>query len=547
MKWICTRLMVLGCLVASLFASAPRAMAEDLEPVLVVSLAGVDRTMGDVGSILKMAGKEDLAKTMTFFGNAFTNGINKKKPAGLFVLADENGQEFPAVVFIPVDNLDTVLATYKEQIGEPQDAGDDVKEFSVGPQSAFVKEADGWAFIAQSKDHLEDLPEDPAALLGDLPKRYAIGIRASLDNLPEGLKQTFLDAMNEGFERSMEQNASGSDEDRELQEKLGRVQIDQIKEMIEDLDSLDIGIGAGNNAAKLEIAVTVKEGTNSAKKIALQKTAKTALAGFLQQGSALNFNGANKLGADDIEQVQTAVSFLRARLEKEIDDDAGLEENKRADAKEVVGMFMDVLDKTVKEGKIDFGGTLVLEPKSIHFAAAGAVASGADVEKAVARLVELAKDEPEFPKVKLNSGSHAGVKFHTITGKINTGDDDVKEIFGDEFKVVLGTGSKTVYMAFGKDAEGLLKKVIDGKGPQGQLPPAQFNVSLLPILKFAASVDGDNPILPELISTLEKGGSDQIQLVSSIDGNTSRVTFTIADGVLKVIGKAAELSQQGGF
>lgn len=546
MKWICTRLMVLGCLAASLFAPAPRAVADDFEPVVVVSLAGVDRTLGDVASIMRMSGEEDLAKTMLFFGNAFTNGITKKKPAGLYVLADENGQEFPAVAFVPVDNLDTVLATYKEQIGEPQDAGDGVKEITVGAQSAFIKDENGWAFIAQKKEHLEDLPEDPAALLGDLPKRFAVAIRVNFENIPEGLKQLALDTINEGFERSIE-DAPGSDEDRELSEKMGRLQIEQLKRTFEDMESMDIGIGADAKAAKLEISVTVKQGTTSAEKLELQKAAKTALAGFLMQGSAMNFHAANKMAADDIEQLSTALTFGRTRLEKEIDDDAGLDEDKRAAAKEVVGMFMDVLDKTLQEGKLDIAGTLMLESKSIHFAGAAAVASGSDVEKAVARLVEVAKNEPEFPKVKLNSGSHAGVKFHTITGKIDSDDEEVKEIFGDEFKVVLGTGPKTVYMAFGKDAEGLLKKVIDGKAPQGKLPAAQVNVALLPILKFAASVDANNAGLPELISTLEKGGSDKIQIVSVAEDNTSRVTLLIADGVLKVIGKAVRLGQQGGF
>ena len=44
----------------------------------------------------------------------------------------------------------------------------------------FIKEADGWAFIADSQDLLDDLPKDPVALLDGLDKKYTLAVRVNV-------------------------------------------------------------------------------------------------------------------------------------------------------------------------------------------------------------------------------------------------------------------------------------------------------------------------------------------------------------------------------
>src|SRR6476469_9377824 len=99
------------------------------------------------------------------------SGIDKERPIGLYFVP-KNG-EFHTVAFVPMDKdgLSTILKLHRDQLGEAKDAGDSVGQ--VGRlRTVFIKDQAGWAFVAENKQHLVDLPQDPASLLGDLPKSY---------------------------------------------------------------------------------------------------------------------------------------------------------------------------------------------------------------------------------------------------------------------------------------------------------------------------------------------------------------------------------------
>jgi hypothetical protein len=133
------------------------------------------------------------------------------------------------------------------------------------------------------------------------------------------------------------------------------------------------------------------------------------------------------------------------------------------------------------------------------------------------------------------------VKFHTLSVPIPEGEAEAREFFGPNMDIVLGTSPGSVYMAFGKNAQGLIKKVMDQSGTQADKDalPLKLNVAVLPILKFAQSVQ-DSPVLPALISTLEQAGNDKVSLTSTGTGRGSTLRFEIGEGVLQVIGEAAK-------
>jgi hypothetical protein len=114
--------------------------------------------------------------------------------------------------------------------------------------------------------------------------------------------------------------------------------------------------------------------------------------------------------------------------------------------------------------------------------------------------------------------------------------------------IVLGTSPGSAYLSFGKDAQGLIKKVMDASAATAEKEalPMQIHISMLPIMKFASSVD-PNPILPAIVSSLEKaGGTDKISLTSTGTGRGSTGRFEIGEGVLQAIGEAAKMFTGGG-
>lgn len=535
------------CAAAVTLLLAPLSPARgELKPLVVVSVASVDEVLSDVKYVTKAAGFEQAGATADFFGKAYSNGVDRKRPIGVIVAPKEGG-EFIALSFVPVSDMKAILATLKEPLGEPKDAGDGVLELSLGPQTAYVKETNGWAFIAQQKEHLTDLPADPAALLGNLPKEYTVATKVYLQNLPAELKKMAADQMRIGLSQALEKAPEEGGVDREFQEKLGRAYVENIVRMLDEVDEVVVGlqIDAEGQRTFIDIGQTAVAGTRMAKQFEGLANTKTSYSSFLMPEAAVSLNASGAIAKEDMDQIRGAMEGAKANVLKELDNDPNLDGTRRAAAKELIAGFMDVLLQTLEEGKLDGGATLLLEPKSLNFVAGGLVADGSKLESLFVKLANLAKDEADAPEIKLNAGKHGDVNLHTIVGPNE--DAKLREVLGDKINIVLGTGPKSIYLAFGKDAEGLLKKMIDSvsqKGPAA-VPPSQLNVALLPIMKFAASVD-DNPLVPALVSVLEKSGKDKITIVTEARPRGSNSRILVEEGVIQLIGEAAKQSGVAG-
>jgi hypothetical protein len=525
---------------ALLLVPVTAAIAQNLKPVAVVSVASVEENMADVGYITRIAGQEDVGKTAMLFGNALTAGIDKSRPVGMYVVPQAG--DFHAVAFIPVSNLKLLLEVHKEQVGEPEDVGGNILKIGTD-RTAYVKEVGGWAFVAEEKDYLSNLPQDPAALLGDLPKTYNVAGRILIQNIPEELRRLAIDEMKLGMERFFDAQPPRPGLDREQTEQLARSYIAQVEKFIEEADEITLGLGvdAAGKRTFFDVAITAREGTDLARQMALQNDVKSQFGGFLLPEASVTLNLASVLGEADKAQVQEVMKAARAQAAKQIDDDPNLPPEKREAAKKVLGQLLDVLEKTLAGGKLDGGAALVLMPKSISLVAGGYVADGAAMEKAIKDLVDLGKNEPNFPEVKFNVGQHGGVQLHSLEHAIPESEAEARELLGEKLQVMIGTGKNSFFVSLGKDCESLLKKVIDKNAADAglALPPSQLNVSLLPILKFYASVD-DNPIVAGLVSTLEQEGNDKLIVISSAGPQSVKTRIEVQEGLVRVIGDAVK-------
>lgn len=541
MKLFRSTLMLALAALAPLFAAASSALAQDLKPVAVVSIASVEETLADVGYITSIAGMEDAGKTARLFGSALTAGMDKKRPAGLYVVPKDG--DFHAIAFIPVKDLKQLLEIHKEYVGEPRDAGGGILEVGMG-RSAFIKEQGGWAFVAESSEHLTALPQDPLKLLGDLPTQYNLAVKIMVQNVPQELRQTALDEIKFGLERALDQQQpAGANVDREAIDRAARGSLKGIEQLFTEAEDVTVGwaVDAAGKRTYLDVNVTAKEGTELAKQLAINAETKSAFAGVLMPEASVTVNLSAKLSEADIAQVSAAMKTARDQATAKIDDDPNLTPEQRGVAKEVVGKLIDVFEETAKSGKIDGGFALVLEPKSIGMVGGGYVADGAAFERTVKQIVELAKNEPDFPKIQFNAGTHAGVALHKASVTVPDREPEARELLGEKLDIILGTGAKSVYIAAGKNAEALLKKVIDQSAQSADkvVPAMQLNVSVLPILKFMASVD-ENPMLPGLIASLEKGGNDKLVVTSQGSARGSSLRIEVQEGLLRLIGEAVK-------
>ena len=475
---------------------------------------------------------------------AFLQGVDGKRPIGLMFSVEES--EFIPLGFLPVTDLKGFLSQLEEQVGEPLDAGDGIMEFQ-GPQSVFVKEQGGWAFVADSVESLGDLPAQPAQLLDGLDKDYDIAIRAYVRNVPEQFKQMAIAQISAG----LDQGLAGQDDPNAR--KLAEAQVTQLRQMIQETDVVTLGwrIDPDGKQTYLDFSLTAVEETKLSGQMKTAAQTTTSFAGFMVPDAAISGNFAGVIPADQIDQSVAALDSVESSALTEIENDEDLPSDEaRNAATKLVSTFFGVARSTIKSGRVDSVTSIILKPKAMTLVSAAHVASGEEVESAVKQLVELAKTEPDiqFSKVEFNADQHAGVDFHVLSLPIPE-EEYVSQVLGDQLDIVIGTSENSAYVALGTDGLKHLKQMVDASSNSqtAKVDPFKLTIALTPILEFADSIES-NPIVSGLAQSLAvSGGKDHVQVRTSAIDNGVTYRFLIEEGVLRLVGQGVQMGAAGGF
>ena len=535
------RRIILATLVC--FAPTAATWAQNNEkPVAVISLASVDELLADIGYLARAGGSPEYGALVSIMAGQFIVGVDSTQPVGAYITM---AGEPSAVVFLPVSDFEAVSTKIEETVGELEDVGGGIKKLSL-QRAIYLKEADGWVFATDNSDRLNNLPEDPAALLDGLHEEYDIAIRLNVQNIPEQLRETAISEIRQGFERSIENETDA--EQRRVQEQFGGRAIESIEEFAAEADQLTLGWSIDSQAAKtyLDLSVTALPGTKLAKQIGQYADTTSDYSGFLLDNAAATFHFTTPLAREDVEQMLAMVKVMREEALKEIDKDDDLPNDAaRTEAKDIVGSLIDVLQSTIEEGKLNGGGSLLLAPGEINFVAGGFIADGQQIKKNLQRLVELAKQSDDVPdvEVRFDVDQHAGVGFHTLKAPVPEDEQEARRILGEEIMVTVGTGANSIYVGFGDRSTELLKTIIDKSAAAiaEKTLPMELNLALTPIMAFAASVQ-DDPIIAGLAEALQNGkGNDRIAITGTSIERGVTYRLEVEEGVLQLIGQAAKL------
>ena len=100
---------------------------------------------------------------------------------------------------------------------------------------------------------------------------------------------------------------------------------------------------------------------------------------------------------------------------------------------------------------------MVLQAKSLSFAAGGVCADGPAVQRLLKSVAEMGTDIPGFPRMELEFGTLGDLKLNRLTAPIPPG-NAAQEILGDNLEILIGVGPKSVVVAGGKDARAYCRK-----------------------------------------------------------------------------------------
>ena len=542
---------VLSLVLVAPILSTSTAVAQQKSPTIgVLSIASFERVMGDVGLIAELSDNAGRLKKFRKQVEPFLAAIDTSKPAGVLLRTDGE-EEFWAVGFAPVSDVKKLV-----DMVEAADVDVDIEladgfYTATGPNGKTInaKAQGDWLFIAEKKSQLTNLPKDPAKLLGPLPKEYVVAARLNVQAVPALQRNKALAMLDEKIADVQQSLPGESDDDFKARMAIFGAQMESIRALVKDVDKVTLGwaVDKKSKSTYVDLSVTAVAGSDTAKTFSAYENTTSDHGGFLLPGAALNIHFSSNMPEREIKQSLTMLDFARKQILEKFEDGAPLPDEKSKDqALQVIAKLLDVFRDTIKEGKMDGGAVFVLKPGNSSIVAGGRVADGADLDKAFREFVALAsKLDDDFPDVKFDAETYQGVNFHTLSIPLDE-DDKAAKVFGEKLNVAIGSGKKSFYVAFGKDALGSVKQVIDlsKKNAGKKLPPAQLALAVGPIVKFAASIDEENPaLLMASFLVAQAKDKDHVRIVVRQIKNGISYRIELEEGLIRIIGQASKFAQ----
>ena len=540
-----------ACLMAGLLWMAPMAQQANAqsapEPAIVVSMAQVEKQLATANYLVDAAGFGQMAFFIKLQADNYLKGIDSSKPMGAMLYFSEESPEPSWMGFVPISNMDDVLNTIADNLGEVDEGDDYTTVITDSEEEVLIKKVGNFAYLTDDVDMFKRIPEDPVSVLGDLPNSYNLSAKVFGQRIPESLRQQAIDMIRDGYESTLE--AQGDDSlQSDLQQQNFEMQMKQLESFINETDSLTIGFNADKETGSLYMDVEFYglEGSEMAKRCAVAKQAGASrFGGFLMKNVCFNANMCFKILPEDGETYKQMFTQLKDEAVKEMEEDGEMTDDQIGQMDEIISGLMDALSETVEAGVVD-GGAVVTLDDGFNLAAGMLIKNPGKVEAAVKKAITLAesKVEEDF-EVKLNAGSHQGVNFHKIVVPIPEDEEEMMDVFGDTMNIVIGIGKDAVYLGAGSDPMSLTKKAMDGTSPSGnEMRQQQYNLFLAPLLRFAANMEGEE-MVEMMAEQLAQNGKDRISVVSDMVDNGMKMRFEMQDGILSLISVAAQSMGQG--
>lgn len=523
------------------------------KPWVTASFAGYDKLMADLAMIGQLGGNPNLGKQVEMMSLALPQGEGAKgplaldtaQPWGAVLLGD--GKEPTFYAFLPVSDLKPMIELAKLQLGQDIKEEKGVYQIPTGAKTIFVAQKGKWAFLADSAEQLAKVATDPAPLLGDLPQKYDLAVRASLKNLPKEYREQLLAQLRAGAEVGMQQMPAEGEDEYAIRQNVAKQAVQQLATLINDMDELLLGwnVDTKLKTTYLDLEITAQSGTKLAEQFADIKPGKTNFAGLMLPEAALTLCSVGTMSDAEVAQVRSALATLRKSVAKELEKQSLPEEEAKL-ATQLFGNLIDVLEKSVETKKTDVGMAVMLDPGAVTLVAGAAIADGAKLAKTCRQLAdEVQKSGQAAGALRIGGETYAGIQLHTVSAP--TPDAALVPLVGDTLEAAVGVGDDKVLVAVGRNAVKTLKKAIDGlKTTAGkEVPPLEIRLAVQAIAKFVAEV-GDDPqakVTASMVAGMLKtaGDKDHVIVTAQPIPRGVRLRLEAEEGLLKALGSASQM------
>jgi hypothetical protein len=538
-------LVALACLIVLPSVARPDDVrTKKAAPAIVVRLRSLDGIMADVKYLAEQVGKEEEAKQgeallKDRIGDKGLEGIDAKKPMGLYLFAGPNGADSYGAIMIPVKDEKAVLGlldNFNIKVEKSKNGLYTVKDERI-KAPVFFRFANGYAYITAlndagiAKDKLlapaEVLPESETSLI-------SASIR--IDQVPDQLKEIGLGYLSLVAAQAREDKLEGQTKaQKDFAEQMSKESMNHIKSLVNDGREVSLRVDVDRTKKELAISFGLegKPGTKLATEIADLGKKQSLFAGLAGKDSAFSILFTYALS----EKVRKALGpVIDEGVKSAV---AKAEEGKQ---KEISEKLVKVLLPSLKGGDIDLALDLRGPNANKIYTLVGGIKlkDGQAVEKAVKEVIEgLPQDKREV--IKLDAEKAGDVSIHRVEFD-RFMDDKARAIFG-KGPIFFAVRPDALVWAGGADGLKALKQALTA--PAGTAGLLRFEMALARLAPLMAK---DQPEAPKAAQEAfaKAPGQDRIQ-VNISGGQTLKAELRMKTAVLKfftLVGEAKKSSAE---
>jgi hypothetical protein len=529
MFWrFCLFLAALG-LIAVPNSVCPAAEDTATRPALLVKVKSLDDLVADVQYLVGLAGREEEARQVegmfkSVVGPKGLEGIDTKRPLGLYGFFDPNLTDSTAVLMIPIAEEKAFLSLLGGLNVNPtkEEDGAYVIAPGIAPLPIYFRFAHKYVYatIRDKAGIAKDNLLEPSKVFGTNPVDTA-SLLFRVDQIPDVFKQILVSQSEQrlaDLEEQKQPNESAAQ--RAFRAQSAKEVAKQLTSVVNEGGEVGLRFNIDRKANQLSVELTLSGKPKSvlASNIASISASKSIFAGLSRSDAALNaiVHGVVPEGLHRTFTKAVEDGFRQSQ-EKETD------KNKRMQHE----LIYKALSPTIQAGELDAAVSLrgPSAGKQYALVAGLKLKDGKAVEDAFRDLV---KDVPraDRDKVQLDAETAKGVKIHRLLVQ-QAFDANTRRIFGDNPVYVAFRGD-AVLLALGEGGLSAIQEAIAAQPAMAQ--PFQIDLSMTRVAPLIKNDKADASAIAKDVFSGDQTNKDRARF--SIEGGDALKIRAAVDGAV---------------